>query len=226
MTLFVIFRNSSWKSQIEVLPMSQSNVYLFVFDTMADWEAAFAVAGINNPRFQLSPGRYRVVTVAESLAPVTTMGGIRVQPDVTLAEVNPRRSAMLILPGGEAWELGANAAAIEKACAFIIAGVPVAAICAATFALARTGILDDFHHTSNAREYLAASGYRGGSFYCDAPAVTDENLITASGLAPVDFAYEIFKTLNLYTEAALLKSYALFKFGRASSYYELARLAS
>jgi len=27
-------------------------VHLFVFDTMADWEAAFAIAGINNPQFQ------------------------------------------------------------------------------------------------------------------------------------------------------------------------------
>ncbi len=206
--------------------MSQSNVYLYVFDTMADWEAAYAVAGINNPRFQLSPVRYRVVTVAESLAPVKTMGWLRVQPDATFAEVNPRQSAMLIMPGGEAWESGGNAAAIEKAWAFVAAGVPVAAICAATLAMARAGMLDDFHHTSNAREYLAASGYRGGSFYCDVPAVSDENLITASGLAPIEFAHEIFKALNLYTQAALLKSYALFKFGRASSYCELARLAS
>lgn len=206
--------------------MSQSSVHMFVFDGMADWEAAFAVAGINSPRFQLCPQRYRVATVAESLEPVMTMGGMRIQPDMTLADVNPRRSAMLILPGGEAWEAGANAAAIDKAWAFIAAGVPLAAICAATLALARAGMLDDFHHTSNARDYLASSGYRGDSFYCDVPAVTDENLITASGLAPIEFAHEIFRSLNLYTPAALSAWYALYKFGRASSYHELARLAS
>ncbi len=32
--------------------MSSRNVYLFVFDSMADWEAAFAISGINNPQFQ------------------------------------------------------------------------------------------------------------------------------------------------------------------------------
>ena len=40
--------------------MNGRNVHLFVFDSMADWEASFAVAGINNPQFQREPGRYRV----------------------------------------------------------------------------------------------------------------------------------------------------------------------
>jgi hypothetical protein len=43
--------------------MNNSAVHLFVFDTMADWEAACAIAGINNPQFQLVPGRYHVTTV-------------------------------------------------------------------------------------------------------------------------------------------------------------------
>lgn len=206
--------------------MHRKDVHLFVFDSMADWEAAFAVAGINNPKFQLAPGRFRVVTVAERLQPVTTMGGVRIQPDAVLSDVNPRTSAMLILPGGESWEFGNNSPILEKARAFVAAGVPFAAICAATLALARAGMLDDFHHTSNSREYLAATGYRGGSFYCDAPAVTDENLITASGVAPLEFAREIFKALHLYSPAALDAWYALFKFGNASRYHELLQLAS
>ena len=35
--------------------MGQQLVHLFVFDSMADWEPAFAIAGINNPRFQRNP---------------------------------------------------------------------------------------------------------------------------------------------------------------------------
>ena len=62
---------------------------------------------------------------------------------------------MLILPGGERWESCGNAEAIEFARVFFVEGIPVAAICAATLALARAGMLDDFHHTSNSREYLA-----------------------------------------------------------------------
>ena len=188
---------------------------------MADWEAAFAVAGINNPQFQRDPGLYRVVTAGATTQPVTTIGGMRVLPDISLAEIEPNRSAMLILPGGDRWETGSNDDALDLARKFRIRGVPVAAICAATLALARAGMLDDFHHTSNSREYLAESGYRGGSFYCDVPAITDEGMITASGVAPVEFAREIFRTLSLYNQQALDAWYALFRFGDASRYSDL-----
>ena len=206
--------------------MSARNVFLFVFDTMADWETSFALAGINNPRFQQHPGRYRVVTVGATRKPVTTMGGLRVVPDTTLSEIDSDTAAMLILPGGETWESHSNMEAIDIARVFFIESVPVAAICGATFALARAGMLDDFHHTSNSRDYLLASGYRGDKFYCDVPAVTDEGMITASGLAPLEFAREIFKTLDLYTPTALEAWYSLFKFGNATRYQELPNCAA
>jgi transcriptional regulator GlxA family with amidase domain len=205
--------------------MRRNAVHLFVFDTMADWEASFAVAAINNPQFQREPGLYRVVTVGLSREPVTSMGGIRIQPDATLSEISPNASRMLILPGGEQWEFGGNGAAIEMARRFIAHCVPVAAICAATLALARAGLLDNRYHTSNARAYLASSGYRGAKWYRDAPAVSDQGVITASGVAPVDFAREIFECLNLFNAGALDAWYALFKYGDVSRYYELEQTA-
>ena len=72
--------------------MRSNAVHLFVFDTMADWEAAFAVAAINNPQFQEAPGRFRVVTVGLSRETITTMGGIRIQPDAALSEISPDAS--------------------------------------------------------------------------------------------------------------------------------------
>lgn len=206
--------------------MSARNVLLFVFDTMADWETSFAVAGINNPRFQKNPGQYRVVTVGATRKPITTMGGLRVIPDTTLADIDSNDAAMLILPGGETWESHSNIEALDTARIFFIESVPIAAICGATFALARAGMLDDFHHTSNSRDYLLASGYRGEKFYCDVPAVADEGVITASGLAPLEFAREIFKTLNLYNPSALEAWYSLFKFGNTTRYQQLADYAA
>jgi|ERR1700723_256503 putative intracellular protease/amidase len=205
--------------------MPSNAVHLFVFDTMADWEAAFAVAAINNPQFQQAPGRFRVITAGLTRETITTMGGIRIQPDAALSEISAPASRMLILPGGEKWEFGGNAAAIEIARGFIAHGVPVAAICAATLALARAGLLDNRYHTSNAREYLASSGYRGGRWYRDVPAVSDQGVITASGVAPVDFAREIFECLSLFDPGALDGWYALFKHGDASRYYELEQTA-
>jgi putative intracellular protease/amidase len=206
--------------------MSPCNVFLYVFDTMADWETSFALAGINNPRFQQHPGRYRVVTVGSTRRPVTTMGGLRIVPEITLSEIDSNHAAMLILPGGETWESCSNIEAIDIARVFFIESVPIAAICGATFALAGAGMLDDFHHTSNSRDYLLASGYRGEKFYCDAPAVTDESVITASGLAPLEFAREVFKALDLYTPSALEAWYSLFKFGNTTRFQQLAHCAA
>ncbi len=206
--------------------MKKGVVHLYVFDGMADWEAAFAIAAINSPQHQQVPGRYRVVSVASSREPITTMGGMRIQPDDTLNGLSPVASSLLILPGGEAWLQGSNREALEKARNFMAVGVPVAAICGATVALARAGLLNDRKHTSNARELLASPAYRGTSLYVEETAVTDKNLITASGVAPVEFAREILHLLEIYSPAALDAWFALFRHGDASSYYELARASA
>src|SRR5262245_10643258 len=196
----------------------RQTVHLFVFNGMADWECGHAIAGINTPDYQADPGRYAVETVGLRSDPVVTAGGITILPDTTLHQLLPRESAMLILPGGKAWHEGRNGEAIETAGAFLRAKVPVGAICGATAGLAMGGLLDDRRHTSNAREYLAATGYRGSGLYRDAPALSDGGVITASATAPVDFAYEIFKQLDLYSPDALEAWYGLFKTGDPSYY--------
>jgi putative intracellular protease/amidase len=196
-------------------------VHLFVLDTMADWEPAYAVAGINQAEYQVQPGRYSVRTVGATREPVRTMGGMTVVPDMALDELKPEGSAMLILPGGTAWDEGRHAAAAEKAREFLAAGVPVAAICGATAGLARAGVLDGRPHTSNAAEYLDACGYAGQAHYAGGPAVRDGDLITASGIAPLDFARLIFERLELYAPPVLEAWYALYAKGDPSGFYAL-----
>jgi putative intracellular protease/amidase len=193
--------------------MEKETVHLFVFDTLADWETGFAIAGINNPAFQTQPGRYQVKSVAVHKEPVKTIGGVTILPDMTLDELEAAESAMLILPGGETWDQGENGEVVEKARVFLEAGVPVAAICGATAGLARAGLLDNKAHTSNAPMYLQATGYRGEALYQMETAVTDQNLITASAIAPVDFAYHIFKKLEVYTPDMLEAWRGLYKTG-------------
>ena len=203
--------------------MSAETVHLFVLDTMADWETGHAVAGINQPAYQARPGRYAVRTVGPTRRPVRTLGGITVVPDMALDELSPAESAMLILPGATAWEQGEHADAVARAREFLEAGVPVAAICGATAALAAHGVLDGRPHTSNAPEYLAmVPGYAGAAHYVARPAVRDGDLITASATAPVDFAREIFARLVLYAPPVLGAWYALHTTGDASAFYALA----
>ena len=206
--------------------MKYQDVYLFVFDSLSDWEAGYAVAGINSPQFQRNPGSHRVRTVALRKSPVITMGGIQIIPDIALDMLSPMDSAMFILPGGIAWDEGKNMETVEVADAFLRLGIPVAAICGATAGLARGGLLDRRQHTSNALEYLSATQYSGTDYYEDAPAVTDDNLITASGIAPIDFAYHIFRRLDLYSLQVLDAWYGLYKTGRPEYFDALMKAAS
>ncbi len=199
--------------------METQTVHLFVFNTLSDWEPGFAIAGLNNPAFQARPGRYQVKTVGVSRHPVATIGGVTMLPDMTLDELDPAQSALLILTGGAGWDEGNHPEAIEKARQFLAAGVPVAAICGATAGLARAGMLDDKRHTSNAPEYLQAQNYQGAALYQHQPAVTDGNLITAGATAPIEFAYEIFRKLDVYTSEVLDAWYGLYKTGDPKYFY-------
>jgi putative intracellular protease/amidase len=204
--------------------MEQNTVHLFVFDSLADWEIGYAVAGINNPAFQAQPGRFRVQTVGLSTSAIHTMGGLAILPDGSLDELDAASSAMLILPGGITWDVGKNTEAVETARRFLDAGRPVAAICAATAALARAGILDNRRHTSNSLDYVMATGYRGAALYENQPAVIGDNVITASGIAPLEFARCIFDKLGIYAPDTLDAWYKLFKTGDLSQYAVLAKL--
>jgi putative intracellular protease/amidase len=195
--------------------MKQQDVHIFIFDSMSDWEASYAIAWINNPLFQKNPDGYRIRSVALKKTSIISIGGMCIYPDLALDELSATNSAMLILPGGSAWDEGKNIEAIDTARIFLNSGISVAAICGATAGLARGGLLDARRHTSNSREYLAATYYQGSALYEDKPAITDNNLITASAMAPVDFAYHIFKRLDIYSPSVLEAWYGLFKTGRA-----------
>lgn len=192
--------------------MTRQTVHVAVYDTLADWEVGLAIAHINRRLWQREPDRYRVRTVGERAEPVTTMGGMRVVPDLTLDELDPGGSAMLILPGADLWDEGGNLPFAKKARAFLDAGVPVAAICGATLGLAAEGLLNDHDHTSAALEYVAsAPGYQGAERYRDdAVAVTDRNLITAKPVGQAEFAREVLAKLEVYEPAVLDAWFKLF----------------
>ncbi|HEY8581286.1 MAG TPA: DJ-1/PfpI family protein [Capillimicrobium sp.] len=203
------------------MPTTPQIVHLAVYDTLADWEVGHAAAHVNDPSHQREPGRYAVRTVAETAAPIVTMGGVRIDPDLTLDELDPAASAMLVLAGAHGWMTGGNGAFAEAARACLAAGTPVAAICGATFGLASAGLLDDRAHTSGAAEFLAMSGYAGGERYVDAPAVRDRGLITAGPAHPVAFAREILAELDAYAPEKLDAWHGLHTTGDPACYEAL-----
>lgn len=196
--------------------LSMSIAHVAVYDSLADWEVGHLLVELRTGRF--TGTAFDVVTVAESLDPVTTMGGLRIIPDLLLADLDPAASDLLVLPGAGLWETGGGAAFAGAAARFLTARVPVAAICGATAGLARAGLLDERRHTSAAAEYLAATGYAGGACYEEARAVADRGLVTAGPDAPVQFALATLALLDLMPEAALDAYEGVFARGDATCY--------
>jgi putative intracellular protease/amidase len=181
--------------------MSNRTAHVGLYDTFADWEIGHLLVELHTGRF--TGTNFEVVTVAESLEPITTMGGVRMLPDSLLADLDPADSDLLVLAGADMWDAGGGAPFAEAARRFLDAGVPVAAICGATAGLARAGLLDQRRHTSAAPEYLAMTGYAGGDHYVDARAVIAGDLITAGPQSPVQFARATLARLGLAPESTL-----------------------
>lgn len=195
---------------------STATVHLAVYDALADWETGHTTA-------YLARAGHEIRTVAATREPVTTVGGVRIQPDLALDELRPEDSGLLILPGGDLWDSGDSLAPFARAArAFLDAGVPVAAICGATAGLAREGLLDDRTHTSAVAMYLEATGYRGADRYVETDAVTDGDLITAGPTEPVAFAREVLKRMGAFEGEKLAAWYRLFHDSDPTAYETLA----
>lgn len=190
--------------------------HVALYDTLADWEVGHLLVELRTGRFTGEP--WQVVTVAASGETVTTMGGLRVVPDLALADLVPADSDLLVLPGAELWDEGGGDEFAAAAGRFLEAGVPVAAICGATVGLARAGLLDERRHTSAAAEYLTATGYAGGAHYVDGRAVADRGLITAGPQSPVQFARATLAELGLAPDGTLDAYEAVFDRGDPSGY--------
>jgi len=63
--------------------MPDKAVYFLVVEGFADWEAAHALAELRRH------GGYRVETVGLGRNPVISMGGLRVVPSQTVADIDP-----------------------------------------------------------------------------------------------------------------------------------------
>ncbi|SFU62029.1 DJ-1/PfpI family protein [Pseudoduganella namucuonensis] len=189
-------------------------VFLVVLNTLADWEIGYITAELHSKRMFADPAAdFALVKVGLSDQEIVTMGGMRIKPDIALDALRMGPDDLLLMPGGETWQRPETAPMARYAREQLDQGKRVAAICGATAALAGAGALDERPHTSNAREFLAMScpAYAGGPHYREQAAVRDGNLITASGLAPLEFAYEVFKLLNVFRPATLEAWFKLYQ---------------
>ena len=181
-------------------------LYLYVLDTLADWEIGYLTAELRSRRFFADRDLVvPIVKVGASLDEITTMGGMMIRPDLALDQLELEDDDLLLLPGADTWFEPANRGILLVAKERIARDLPVAAICGATFGLASVGALDAKRHTSNDPGYLkaVAKDYAGQALYLDLPAVSDRKLVTASGLSALDFTYEVIKVLGVFRPETL-----------------------
>lgn len=199
-------------------------VYVYVLDTLADWEIGHVTAELHSKRFFKKDAPQIVFkTVGISKEPVKTMGGLTVIPDCILDDMEIAETSVLLLPGADTWNDPKQAAVIEKAGALLSVGGTVCGICGATVALASAGLLDNRPHTSNGVGFLDmfCPGYRGQSFYVDAPSVADGNLITAGSTGGLLWAKQIIDRLGVFQENTLASWYDFFRSGEAQHFFAL-----
>ena len=187
----------------------KKKVYLLVFEGLADWEPALAMCEINRS------GLFEVVSVGFNRKTIRSMGGLWISPQVSLDEVRPAETAMLVLPGGEMWEKDGNPELEDFLRDLFKKDIPLAAACGGTLEFARAGLLETAYHTSNSLEYLKGfvPDYHGEPFYREQLAARDKNLITASGLGCVEFAREIILQLGIYSLEDTKEWFEMFKKG-------------
>ncbi len=205
-------------------PKMNKIAYLYVFDSMADWEIGYVTAELHSGRyFKKGTTRYTVRTVGLTTEPIVTMGGVHIIPDIALESCTSNNAGLLILPGGNTWLEPIHDPIMEKVKEFLKAKVLVAAICGATVGLARAGLLNDRKHTGNDPGYMKAvsPGYTGEAFYLQEPAFTDGELITASGVAPLEFTREVLQDLDVFSPQTLEAWYKLYLTHDAKYFYAL-----
>jgi len=191
---------------------------------MSDWEIGYLIAELNSGRyFKKGLAAFEVITVGIDRSPVTTMGGITILPTISIDECQLNSTDVLILPGGNTWLESIHDPLLKKVSIALNEEIIIAAICGATVGLAKIGLLDSRKHTSNDLEYLKmfCSHYIGDKHFQKGPAITDGNLVTASGTAPLEFAVHVLRLLDVFRPETLQAWLNLYQTHEKKDYFEL-----
>lgn len=200
------------------------NVYVYVFDTLADWEIGHITTELNSRRFfKKDAPELTLKTVSNSKDPIHTMGGLTVVPDCTPDQMVIDKNSILLLPGGNTWSSPMHTEILKKAAEFLECGATVAAICGGTIGLAGCGLLDNRPHTSNGKGFIEmfCPNYKGQEFYRDEPSFADGNLITSSGVSDLLWAKLIIEHAGVFSPETLEAWYQYWCHGKPEQFYAL-----
>lgn len=199
-------------------------LYIYILDTLADWEISHIIAELNSKRFfKNNATDISIKTVSYSKNPIKTMGGIEIFPDVVVDDIVLKKENILLLPGADTWSESKHENILEKARDFISLNATVGAICGATVALANKGMLDNKFHTSNGEGYIEmfSPNYRGQKYYMKQDSVSSKNIITAGSTNSLAWTRDILKNLDVFNSNTLEAWYNYFNTGDEKYFFDL-----
>lgn len=189
----------------------KKKILLLLTDLWNDWEASYAIAVLN------AYTEYRVESIAVDALPKRSMGGINADIDHSIAEFTAFDAmSLVIVPGGLSWKNNDDDRLVTFLRTCHAHGIMIASICGSSTFLARHSFLNAVIHTGDSLpELLEQPHYLGKDLYIDSQLVIDKGIITANETAAVQFAYEIFKWLQIDTTEAIESWYDRFSKGSA-----------
>ena len=146
------------------------------------------------PYYRLLEEGVHVVVSSPTGGTITGIHGYSVAVDLTLAEVEPGKYDILVLPGGKApAQVRHDARALAVARHFMEQGKPVAAICHGPQTLISAGLLRGRQATCY--KTVAGEMRDSGALYEDREVVVDGNLVTSRH--PADLPAFMRETMRL-----------------------------
>ncbi len=194
------------------------NIYMYVQDTMADFEHGYLMHALSL-QAMLGEPKVKLLTVSKGKKSIKTAGGMTIVPDLNLYDIDTVNTDALLLIGGDSWLNNEQDDVLELASKLLQENILVGA----TLGLAEKGILDNRYHTSNASFFLSQMNqhYRGHDYYKDEIAVQDGNLITASSAGSLLWAKFIIEELGLYSKTTIEAWFNYFSTGDPQYYVEM-----
>ena len=174
----------------------KKTILLFVFDGFADWGTSYAMAEL------MKMNAYHIKTIALEKIAITTAGGVCILPDldfrpsVDLVDFDPTTTALIILPGGDAWLGNRNNEILLLIEHCIHSEIPIAAIGDAAQIIIKMNCLNkEFRN----RGIKFLENTRFGKY--TSCVISHRNMITEE-LSPIEFAMSICRVLNTKENSA------------------------
>ena len=178
--------------------MNNEILYILLPD-FASHEMVYLMEAISSDEQQLKPNpRYVNKIVSPTMDPVAAIGGFRVIPDYSFANM-PDDYAALVLIGGYGWLTPAADNVVPIVRKAIDNGKIVGAICNGASFMAKAGFLNNVKHTGNGIEQLKLWGgdnYTNPDGYIHQQAISDGNVVTANGSGAHEFTKELLLLLE------------------------------